>query len=196
MNYKEQSAGTCHARWLFRKASGLGGECVTRECRPCFQHGTREACVVACVCIGIGIGIVLKMRRRGVNLPAGGCSSCSRPLLSPLRMPHSAPASGIRVSHDQLRSKVMLFLSRPLSRRGSTGLGDRGDRDTPPRDLWAQAWLRGWLRGPDSIPTRNSAALGSLSRVQQNPEPRCQDGERRGGEGAASLGWRSPAPRP
>jgi hypothetical protein len=40
---------------------------VTRECRPCFHHGTRRRAysrVLACACIGI----VLKMRHRGVNL--------------------------------------------------------------------------------------------------------------------------------
>jgi hypothetical protein len=158
---------------LLRKAS-VGtweGGCVTRECRPCFHHGTwRRASsrVLACVCIGI----VLKMRRCELNLPAGGCS---RPLISPLRMPHYAPASG--VWHQTESRPPMPPLSRPLSRPGSTGL-------TWP--LWAQAWLRGWLRSLDSIPTGNSAALGSLSRVQESPEPRW--GRRGGGEGAANLG--------
>lgn len=40
---------------------------MTRECRPCFHHGTRRRAysrVLACACIGI----ILKMRHRGVNL--------------------------------------------------------------------------------------------------------------------------------
>jgi hypothetical protein len=90
---------------------------------------------------------------------------------------HQRLVSGIRPSHDHL-----CLLSRGLSLGpGSTGL-------TWP--LWAQAWLRGWLRGLDSIPTGNSAALGSLSRVQESPEPRWEE------EGRLPRVWGSGAPSP
>lgn len=53
-----------------------------------------------------------------------------------------------------------------------------GHRDTPPRDLAVQAWLCGL----DSIP--------SLSRVQENPEPRW------GEEGRVPRVWGGGAPHP
>jgi hypothetical protein len=151
---------------------------VTRECRPCFHHGTwRRAS--SRVLAGVYIGIVLKMQRRELNLPAGGCS---RPLISPLRMPHYAPASG--VWHQTESRPTMPPLPRPLSRPGSTGVTWPRRRTTA--DLWAQAWLRGWLVVWTASRPETAQLSVAYPACRRAPNP--DAGRRGGGEGAASLG--------
>ena len=138
-----------------------------------------EACVLACPRVCVHWHYTLDATSWSQS-SAGGCS---RPIISPLRNKPRPPTS-------------VCLLSRGLS-LGVEAMVLLGHRDTPPRDLEVQAWLRGWLRGLDSIPTRNSAGLGSLSRAQENPEPRWGE-EGRGGcreSGVAEPRLRPPANR-
>lgn len=175
---------------LLRKASvGTWEEgCVTRECRPCFHHGTwRRASsrVLACVCIGI----VSYLRCDVVNsiFQQEAAADLSSALFG-CHIMHQRLASGIRPSHDHL---CLLSRGRSLGLEAQVLLGHG---DTPPRMSGRKLGsVVGSVVWTASRP-ENSAALGSLSRVQESPEPRWGEDGRRGG--CRESGVAEPRPRP